>query len=54
MNLDSDFLRPPLRLRKMVACFWKALSVLGERETRGGKKKTKASDKLRLKINSNG
>ena len=41
MNLDSNFLRPPLRLRKMVSCFWKPLSVLGEREEKGGKKKRK-------------
>ncbi len=25
--LDSDFLSPPFLARKMVGCFWKALSV---------------------------
>ena len=52
MNLDSNFLRPPLRLRKMVSCFWKPLSVLGEREEKGGKKK-KEKDKSRVDANTN-
>ena len=51
MNLDSNFLRPPLRLRKMVSCFWKPLSVLGEREEKGGKKK-KEKDKSRIDANT--